>query len=36
MTMKAKPTYDELERRVQKLETDYSQLEEKLHVADYF
>ncbi len=34
--MAEKPTYQELERRVQELETDYSQLEKKLQEAHFF
>ncbi len=34
--MKTKPTYEELERRVQKLETDCSQLGKKLHQTKLF
>ena len=34
--MAEKPTYEELEQRVQELETDYSQLEKKLQEAHFF
>ncbi|MGM0644754.1 MAG: PAS domain S-box protein, partial [Thermodesulfobacteriota bacterium] len=34
--MAEKPTYEELERRVQELETDSSQLKQKLHEARFF
>ncbi|MDZ7666114.1 MAG: PAS domain S-box protein [Desulfotignum sp.] len=34
--MAEKPTYEELERRVQELKTDYTQLEKKLHEAELF
>ena len=34
--MEQKPTYEELERRVQELESDYSQLEKKLHESRLF
>jgi hypothetical protein len=30
MTMKAKPSYEELERRFQELNTDHTQLENKM------
>jgi len=34
--MAEKPTYEELERRVQELETDYSQLKKELQEAHFF
>jgi len=36
MTMKTKPTYEELEKRIKELETDSSQLKQKLHEAKLF
>jgi len=34
--MAEKPTYEELEKRVQALKTDYTRLEKKLHEAELF